>query len=132
MYRKVSFAGGLHHFPRSGHGVGRVREPAQHIVTAILYENTVVADDTAAQRVQKTSDRRKRGLVAKTFYKQRRRLGYPRGQSRSVQPGGFIQLQPATAVASAGVVSLHYHDSRLELSSGVSAAWVAELLRALA
>ena len=75
-----------------------------------------------------------RGLVAKTFYKQRRRLGYSRGQSRSVQPGGFIQLQPATAVASGstGTVSLHYRDSRLELSSGVSAAWVAELLRALA
>ena len=75
-----------------------------------------------------------RGLVAKTFYKQRRRLGYPRGQSRSAQPEGFIQLQPvaAVALASTGSVSLHYHGSRLELSSGVSTAWVAELMRALA
>ena len=74
-----------------------------------------------------------RGLVAKTFYKQRRQLGYPRGQSRSAQPGGFVRVQPAAAIASASscAVSLHYHDSRLELSSKVSAVWVAELLRAL-
>ena len=73
------------------------------------------------------------GLVAKTFYKQRRQLGYPRGQSRAAQPGGFVQVQPvtATAAASSCAVLLHYRDSRLELSPEVSATWVADLMRAL-
>lgn len=73
-----------------------------------------------------------RGLVAKTFYKQRRQLGYPPGQGRSTQHSGFVQAQPAATVSvTSGAVLLHYGDSRLELSSAVSASWVAELMRAL-
>jgi len=72
-----------------------------------------------------------RGLVAKTFYKQRRQLGYPRGQGRSAQPSGFVQAHPLVTPASSFTVSLHYRDSRLELSPEVSATWVAELMRAL-
>ena len=72
-----------------------------------------------------------RGLVAKTFYKQRRQLGYPPGQGRSTQPDGFIQVEPTAAPASSNSVKLQYRNSRLELSPEVSATWVAELIRAL-
>ena len=72
-----------------------------------------------------------RGLSAKTFYKQRKRLGYVRGKA-SPGPGGFIQIQPGIRPSiSAQPVVLHYGESRLELAADMSPAWVAELLRAL-
>jgi hypothetical protein len=70
------------------------------------------------------------GLSAKTFYKQRQR--YRRDQFSSGS-GGFVQVQssPSRVVPSQAIV-LHYRDSRLELSSGISPVWVAGLMRALA
>lgn len=72
-----------------------------------------------------------RGLSAKSFYKQRKRLGYPRSQIKKSSSGGFIQVQSIPTAASQPLV-LHYGDSRLEISSRMDARWVAELLRALA
>ena len=72
------------------------------------------------------------GLSAKSFYKRRKRLGYPGRQIAAPRSSGFVQIQPVIPAATSQVVVVHYQGSRLELSSEVSAAWLAELLRALA
>ena len=74
---------------------------------------------------------RQRGLYAKTFYRQRKRLGYSQGQTRPSRPRGFVQVRPQASPPVNQSLVLHYRDSRLELSSGTNAQWVAELLRAL-
>ncbi len=72
-----------------------------------------------------------RGLSAKSFYKQRKRLGYPGRQIAAQRAGGFVRVQPVGPAATSQSLVLHYRDSRLELS-GMDVNWVAGLLRALA
>lgn len=74
------------------------------------------------------------GLSAKTFYRQRKRLGYC-VRSRDLGPvsaGGFVRVQPTVLATPSSPLVLYYQDSRLELSPAVSAHWIAELMRALA
>lgn len=79
-----------------------------------------------------------RGLSAKTFYKQRKRLGYPGRPVASApasvgQPAGFVQVQPARSrTVSTSNLILHYRDCQLALPTGTDAAFVVELMRALA
>jgi hypothetical protein len=73
-----------------------------------------------------------RGLSAKTFYKQRKRLGYSGRTSGPANAGGFVRVQPEASAVSSRPLTLYYRDSRLELSPETSTHWVAELLRALA
>lgn len=69
------------------------------------------------------------GLSSKTFYKRRQRL-----QQKAADQTGkrFIKIQPeATSTVTSTTAVLIYCDSRLELPSGVSAQWLAELMQAL-
>jgi len=72
-----------------------------------------------------------RGLSAKSFYKQRKRLGYPGRQIAAQRPSSFVQVQPIVSAVASQALILHYRDSRLELGSDIEASWLAELLRAL-
>jgi putative transposase len=74
----------------------------------------------------------KHGLVDKTFYNQRHKLGRAPGPADSPKPG-FVQVQPAPAAmnASPGSVVLHHRYSRLELGAAVDPGWLAELMGAL-
>lgn len=74
----------------------------------------------------------KHGLVDKTFYNQRNKLGRAPRSTDGPKPG-FVQVRPVpvTLNASSGSVVLHHRHSRLELSTTVSPGWLAELMQAL-
>jgi putative transposase len=74
----------------------------------------------------------KHGLVDKTFYNQRNKLGRAPGPADNPK-SGFVKAQPAPAAinASPGSLVLHHRHSRLELCAAVNPGWLAELMGAL-
>ena len=75
---------------------------------------------------------REQGLVDKTFYNQRNKLGCAPGSDGRVKLG-FVKVQPSPSgvTTSSAALVLQYHSSRLELGSAASPTWLAELMKAL-
>ena len=60
---------------------------------------------------------KERGLSAKSFYRQRKRLGYTKDQPDSPRPGEFIQVQTQPACSTVSqpliIIGANYHQQVL-------------------
>ena len=75
---------------------------------------------------------REHGLVDKTFYNQRHKLGRAPGPADNPK-SGFVKAQASAsgAIAPPRFLVLQHRSSRLEFSAAVNPTWLAELMGAL-